>query len=296
MLLCCSSVAFERPNENAITFTFARPQEALFAQIRTGAYEFTSPYWDCVSDDGNVNVNVFSWRARLGSSTVMCTFNESTAICVVCGCLPTRLLTMCAPRRTPPLAAAKDLIARMMELDPARRLSADAVLSHSWMVWRASLCRAPLRVGLHTPRLCRPVTVLSFHGKAPLYGSQSNLSTHAGPLPSGYRTLLPPRANLLLSLPLSPLLHALLLSTLPPLYLTSTSFPYTPLPHVPSPLFVALALALPQGLGATGVHLGVAQEKLRTFNSRRKLKAHMLVARAASKLGRLTAMGSFRRK
>jgi serine/threonine protein kinase len=125
----------------------------------------------------------------------MRTFNESTTICVVCGCLPTRLLTKCAPRRAPPLAAAKDLIARMMELDPARRLSADAVLSHSWMVRRASLCCAPLRVGLHTPRLCHPVTVLSFHGKAPLYGSQSNLSTHAGPLPSGYRTLLPRRAN-----------------------------------------------------------------------------------------------------
>jgi hypothetical protein len=29
-------------------------QEALFAQIRTGAYEFTSPYWDCVSDDGTL--------------------------------------------------------------------------------------------------------------------------------------------------------------------------------------------------------------------------------------------------
>jgi hypothetical protein len=73
-------------------------------------------------------------------------------------------------------------------------------------------------------------------------------------------------------------------------------FPLHPPPCPTPPLFAALALALPQGLGATGVHLGVAQEKLRTFKSRRKLKAHMLVARAASKLGRLTAMGSFRRK
>jgi serine/threonine protein kinase len=134
-------------------------QEALFAQIRTGAYEFTSPYWDCVSEDGNVTVNVFSWCARLGSSTVMCTFNESTEIRVVCGCLPTRLLTNCAPRRTPPLAAAKDLIARMMELDPARRLSADAVLSHSWMVRRASLCCAPLRVGVHPLSPCNGVVI-----------------------------------------------------------------------------------------------------------------------------------------
>jgi hypothetical protein len=45
------------------------------------------------------------------------------------------------------------------------------------------------------------------------------------------------------------------------------------------------------------VHLGVAQEKLKAFKSRRKLKAHMLVARAAMKLGRLSALGaSFRRK
>ena len=42
-----------------------------------------------------------------------------------------------------------------------------------------------------------------------------------------------------------------------------------------------------------GVHLGTAQEKLKIFNSRRKLKAHMLVARAAMKLGRLGA--SFRK-
>jgi hypothetical protein len=101
----------------------------------------------------------------------------------------------------------------------------------------------------------------------------------------------PTRVPFLLSLPLSPLCSS-------PRYLLSTSplpLSHTPPSPVPPPLFVALALALPQGLGATGVHLGVAQEKLRTF-TRRKLKAHMLVARAASKLGRLTAMGSFRRK
>jgi serine/threonine protein kinase len=35
-------------------------QEALFTQIRTGAYEFTSPYWDCVSEDGELGPATWS--------------------------------------------------------------------------------------------------------------------------------------------------------------------------------------------------------------------------------------------
>jgi hypothetical protein len=48
-------------------------QEALFTQIRTGAYEFTSPYWDCVSEDGELGPATWSTLAfRLSLRQMLC--------------------------------------------------------------------------------------------------------------------------------------------------------------------------------------------------------------------------------
>ena len=103
---------------------------ALFEQIKTGSFDFPSPYWDNVSELGTwrgAAHGVPASQMRLWQlHTRMCVWGEATPSLP---CLRASLLL-------PPIAvlvsatAAKDLIRKLLVVDPTARLSAEALLQH----------------------------------------------------------------------------------------------------------------------------------------------------------------------
>ena len=71
---------------------------ALFASIKSGNFDYPSPYWDCVSDEGMANTQ----------KKERCQYNMLFFI-------------------------AKDLINKMLVVDPTKRYTAQDVLAHPWI-------------------------------------------------------------------------------------------------------------------------------------------------------------------
>ena len=46
-------------------------QEVLFEQIRAARYEFASPYWDCISEDGTLHAPLLVWGKAADERLVM---------------------------------------------------------------------------------------------------------------------------------------------------------------------------------------------------------------------------------
>lgn len=110
---------------------------ALFAQIKAGAYDFPSPYWDDVSEDG-------AWHSRATTARVRARRlgRDSPAHLL-------RTFPLAHSHAPPPSAlyAAKDLVRQLLLVDPARRMSAKDVLSHRWVAAGAASSR-PLSTAL----------------------------------------------------------------------------------------------------------------------------------------------------